>query len=247
MDTFGTLVTGIAALNAVGLLVTAFAERRAGQSPATPLPDTKMQPARLDRIRETFRFFGAWLRSPLRVAAIAPSSTALARLMTAEISGSTGPVIELGPGTGPFTRALLARSVREEDLALVEFGEPFARALSLAFPHAQTLCIDAAELDTVDLFGGRYAGAVVSGLPLLSMPEKKVEAILRSAFGKLSTDGAFYQFTYGPRCPVSLAVLERLGLKAERISGTFANLPPASVYRLRRAAAFVPQLPKAGN
>lgn len=73
----------------------------------------------------------------------------------------------------------------------------------------------------------------MSGLPLLSMPEQQVEAILRAAFAKLSPTGAFYQFTYGPRCPVSSAVLDRLGLKAERVGGTFANLPPATVYRIR--------------
>ncbi|MEO4001241.1 phospholipid methyltransferase [Mesorhizobium sp. CAU 1732] len=193
-----------------------------------------MTPVPPNSSAERLRFARAWLGSPLKVAAVAPSSRALARLMTSEISASTGPVIELGPGTGPFTRAMLARGVDENDLALVEYGESFARALSSSFPKANTLCMDAAALDTVKLFDGRPAGAVVSGLPLLSMPKPQVEAILRAAFGKLAPTGAFYQFTYGPRCPVPRVVLDRLGLKAERIGGTFANIPPAAVYRLRR-------------
>ncbi|MGK6314630.1 class I SAM-dependent methyltransferase [Neorhizobium sp. DT-125] len=185
-------------------------------------------------VAEAFGFFQAWLRNPLRVAAVAPSGRALASLITSEISQATGPVIELGPGTGAFTRALIARGVREEDLALIEFGSEFAAALHFRFPGARTLWMDAARLRMVDLFDGRQAGAVVSGLPVLSMPPRKVIAILTGAFRKMRPDGAFYQFTYGPRCPVPPRLLDHLGLEAERIGGTLANLPPAAVYRIRR-------------
>ncbi len=68
---------------------------------------------------EAFHFFRAWLAEPLRVAAVAPSGRALAKIMTAEISPQSGPVIELGPGTGAFTRTLIQRGVSEEDLVLV--------------------------------------------------------------------------------------------------------------------------------
>ena len=183
---------------------------------------------------EALGFFQAWLKNPLRVAAIAPSSRSLANLITSEISHNTGPVIELGPGTGAFTRALIARGVRQEDLALIEFGSEFAAALHFHYPRARTLWMDAARLRAVDLFDGRAAGAVVSGLPLLSMPPRKVISILTGAFRKMEPDGALYQFTYGPRCPVSLRLLDHLGLEAERIGGTLANLPPAAVYRIRR-------------
>ncbi|MCV3738903.1 phospholipid methyltransferase [Rhizobium sp. TRM96647] len=183
---------------------------------------------------EALGFFQVWLKTPLRVAAIAPSSRSLANLITSEISHNTGPVIELGPGTGAFTRALIARGVRQEDLALIEFGSEFAAALHFHYPRARTLWMDAARLRAVDLFDGRAAGAVVSGLPLLSMPPRKVISILTGAFRKMEPDGALYQFTYGPRCPVSLRLLDHLGLEAERIGGTLANLPPAAVYRIRR-------------
>lgn len=185
-------------------------------------------------IAETLTFFQEWLRSPLRVAAVAPSSRALASLITGEISRDTGPIIELGPGTGAFTRALLARGVRPQDLALIEAGSEFAVALQARYPAARTLWMDAARLRTVELFDGQPAGAVVSGLPLLSIAPRKVMAILIGAFAKMRPDGAFYQFTYGPRCPVPPRMLDHLGLQAERIGGTLANLPPASVYRLRR-------------
>lgn len=187
-----------------------------------------------ERTAETLSFFQAWLKNPLRVAAIAPSSRSLANLITSEISQDTGPVIELGPGTGAFTRALIARGVRQEDFALIEFGAEFAPALDFHYPRARTLRMDASRLRTVDLFDGRQAGAVVSGLPLLSIPPRKVIAILTGAFRKMRADGALYQFTYGPRCPVPHRLLDHFGLEATRIGGTLANLPPAAVYRIRR-------------
>jgi phospholipid N-methyltransferase len=163
-----------------------------------------------------------------------PSSSVLADAITAEISPATAPVIELGPGTGVFTQALLARGIPEESLALVEYGSDFARVLQFRFPRARTLWMDAARLKDVELFGGARAGAVVSGLPLLSMSPKKVIAILEASFGHLRPEGAFYQFTYGYRCPVPRALLDRLGLKATRLGWTLANVPPAAVYRIRR-------------
>lgn len=183
---------------------------------------------------DQLRFFRSWLAHPLRVAAVVPSSRALAELITSEISPASAPVIELGSGTGVFSRALIERGVPQDQLALIEYGAELAEPLTLRFPAAQVLAIDAEQIDKVDLFGGGRAGAVVSGLPLLSMSQRKVTAILAGAFGQLRPGGAFYQFTYGPRCPVPAAVLDSLGLEAERIGGTLANVPPASVYRISR-------------
>lgn len=182
-------------------------------------------------------FFSAWLRQPHRVAAIAPSSAALASAITAEITPACAPVIELGPGTGVFTRALLARGISETDLALIEYGAEFARILRHRFPAARVVTMDAARLTETPLFGAKRAGAVVSGLPLLAMPARKVTAVLEGAFGHLRAEGAFYQFTYGLGCPVPRRILEPMGLKAVRTGGALINMPPASVYCIRRHAA----------
>jgi phospholipid N-methyltransferase len=179
-------------------------------------------------------FFLSWIRNPLRVAAVAPSGAAIAALMTQEISAETGPVLELGPGTGPFTYALLARGVRQRDLTLIEYGSDFARLLQSRFPHARVLWMDAAWLDKDRLFENAPVGAVVSGLGILTMPPRKVAAILSGAFGYLRPDGAFYQITYGPRCPVPDTILDSLGLEAACIGQTYRNVPPASVYRIVR-------------
>ncbi len=189
-------------------------------------------------VTDTLMFLRTWLRNPLRVGAVAPSGPALARLITADLD-SRAPVIELGPGTGVFTRALLSRGVPAHRLALVEADPKFAGKLARRFPHSRVLSMDAAQLgDTAPLFGNEQAGAVVSGLPLLSMPADKVAAIVEGAFeGHLREDGAFYQFTYGPRCPLPPSLLRRLGLEAVRIGHALLNLPPASVYRIQRIRA----------
>ncbi|KRB07285.1 hypothetical protein [Lysobacter sp. Root690] len=185
---------------------------------------------------DRLQFLRSWAADPLRIAAIAPSGRALSRLITREVEPSQGPVLELGPGTGVFTRALLERGVGESELTLIETEADFGDLLRRRFPRARVLNLDAARLARARVFAAPVVGAVVSGLPLLSMPLRKVMAILTGAFVYLRADGGFYQFTYGPRCPVPRPVLERLGLKATRIGGTLRNLPPASVYRIQRRA-----------
>lgn len=180
-------------------------------------------------------FLRAGLRKPRRIGAVAPSGKALARLVTSEISPAGGPIIELGAGTGALTRALLDRGVPEKQLALVESDPHLARLLRARFPSAQVLAIPAQRLRHVDPFGGNAAASVISGLPLLSMRRREVLSVLRGAFARLERGGAFYQFTYGPRCPVPAVILRRMGLRARRIGWVVNNLPPASVYRIERA------------
>ena len=179
-------------------------------------------------------FFTAWMAAPGRVGAIAPSGTALAELITRDISAKTGPVLELGPGTGAFTYQLLKRGVRQQDLTLIEYGSDFMRLLQLRFPGARVLWMDAARLASERLYEGAPVGAVVSGLPLLNMSPRKVISIVSGAFSYMRPNGAFYQFTYGMRCPVPRPILDRLGLRATLVDRAILNVPPAAVYRLTR-------------
>lgn len=187
-------------------------------------------------LNDTLSFLRAWLRDPRGIGAVTPSGAALARLMTAHVSQLDGPVIELGPGTGALTRALLARGVLPHRLALIEADPHFADALTKRYPKATILRMDAAQLgNTESLFGEERACAVVSGLPLLSMPASQVAAIVQGVFERqLRHDGMFYQFTYGPRCPLPVALLNQLNLQAQRVGGALFNLPPAAVYRISR-------------
>jgi len=179
-------------------------------------------------------FLRAWLAAPLRVAAIAPSGPALARAITAEISAASMPVIEFGPGTGVFTQAILDAGVTPDQLIMIESGADFAALMRTRFPAVRVVEGSAGALSDVVLFGAGTVGAVVSGLPILSMPKPVVLAILGTAFSELRPGGAMYQFTYGYRCPVADSILDTLGLKASRTATVLVNAPPASVYKIER-------------
>ena len=179
-------------------------------------------------------FFREWIKAPLRVAAIAPSSQGLAKAITDGLTGADAPIIELGPGTGVFTAALLARGIAPADIVAIEASPGFAGALAARFPAVKVVCDDAARVKHLTPFGAGAAGAAVCGLPLLSMPPRQVMRILEGSFASMHPASGFRLFTYGPRCPVRQSILERLDLEAERTAFVLFNAPPASVYILRK-------------
>ena len=183
---------------------------------------------------DALSFLLAWAAAPFRIGSVTPSSSSLAALMTRDIGPETGPVLELGPGTGPFTRALLARGVKEEDLTLIESGGDFAALLKRRFPGARIFEMDAVGLRHLPLFEGPVVGAAVSGLPFRLIPPRKTLAILEGVFANLRPDGALYQFTLGQRCPFDQPLLDRLDLEVSRVGRTLRNFPPATVYRIAR-------------
>lgn len=197
---------------------------------------TAMVSGALQGIADAMSFIHAGLARPRQIGALLPSGAALARLITSEVAPLRGGVIELGPGTGVFTRALLDRGVREQDLTLIEANDHFAPLLRRSFPGARLLQRDAARLAASDLLDVGPVCAVISGLPLLNMPLRRVFAIVATAFGQLDAGGALYQFTYGRRCPIPRPILDRLGLKAVVLGRAMRNIPPATVYRISRRA-----------
>lgn len=179
-------------------------------------------------------FVRAWVRAPLRVGAVAPSSARLADAMTQGLTATCGPLIELGPGTGVFTAALLQRQIRAAQVAVIEASESFAAALTLRFPQVAVIHDDAARIRHVSPFGPGGADVVICGLPLLSMPPAKVLRIVAGCMTVLKPAGELRLFTYGQRCPIPAAMLFRLGLVAHRRAFVPLNIPPASVYAVVR-------------
>ncbi len=183
------------------------------------------------KLQETSSFILEWLKSPLVTASVLPSSERLAKRMVKGLNADYAPVIELGPGTGVFTRQLLACGIPEAALILIELNRTFAQKLHAKYPQANVINGAAEALPRLQL---KQAGAVVSGLPFLSMRDKQIDEILRGAFEVMRPGGVFIQFTYGHRCPVKKSILEQHGLIAERNSFVLNNFPPASVYHLRK-------------
>ena len=194
-----------------------------------PFSGLKRQP-----VAAALMFGREWLRAPLLVGAVAPSSPALARAMTAGMSAADGPVIELGPGTGVFTGALLNRGIAADQIAAIEASQRFAAALATSHPGVTVIAADATRVSHLTPFGPAGAATVLCGLPLLSMPPAKVLRILAGSFAALRPGGTFRLFTYGSRCPVSRAMRDRLGLVVRRTAFVALNIPPASVYSLER-------------
>ena len=194
------------------------------------------------RLADEARFLRSWIEQPGVVGAVSPSGRQLARAMAAPVDPARpGPVIELGPGTGPVTEALLARGVAEDRLVLVEFDPGFCALLAKRFPRATVIEGDAYDLAAT--LAGRLrepACAVVSSLPLLLRPPAGRQALLRDAFALMAPGAPFIQFTYGLKSP-----LAGMAGSAERSRPVLLNLPPAHVWVYREAAALPQRAPLA--
>lgn len=175
-------------------------------------------------------FLGQMLRRPTQVVAIAPSSAAVARKMTEGVENTTGPVVEIGPGTGSFTRAILKRGVAPERLTLLETNPEFCKALARDFPGVTVLNRPAQDIRDLGL---RDIGAVISGVPVLARPTIQRDVVGR-AFDVMAQNGFFTQITYAPHSPISEEMQRELGLFANHRGIVWNNLPPARVYEFRR-------------
>ena len=186
-----------------------------------------------ESLDDDMRFFRTWFERPLRVGAVTPSSKALARTMAAFIDpAAPGPIIELGPGTGPITEALITQGIDPARLVLVEFDATFCRLLRARYPSATVLQGDAYGLKRIlGNFLREPAAAVVSGLPLFTKPLRVRLRLLFEAFGLMLPGAPFVQFTYNAVAPIPTR-LDRVRVEAsERV---WMNIPPARVWVYRR-------------
>ena len=176
---------------------------------------------------EYVRFISRLLASPRNVGAIAPSGHMLADAMVAPLP-LAGPILELGPGPGAFTQALLKKGLPAAQLTLVERDPEFVRTLQKKFPGVKVILGDALQLAQVlpDL---KYAG-VISGLPLLNFPEAAREKLLQDILDHLQPGAPFVQFSYGLRSPLP----EMENVSVTKAAYIWNNLPPARVWVYRR-------------
>jgi phosphatidylethanolamine/phosphatidyl-N-methylethanolamine N-methyltransferase len=188
------------------------------------------KPLRLD---DEVRFLRSWIEKPLHMGAVMPSSKLLARTMAQYVDvDSKGPVIELGPGTGAITNALLEHGVDQKRLVLVEYNPGFCALLRDRYPQARVVQGDAYALrDSLGDLLDAPASAVVSGLPLVTKPMLTRLKLIRDAFLALAPGAPFVQFTYSvaPPIPKSLP-----GVSTEASERIWMNLPPARVWVYRK-------------
>jgi len=185
------------------------------------------------RLDDEVRFIRSWLERPLSTGAVTPSGKLLARTMARYVDpNSTGPVVELGPGTGPVTEALVEAGVDPARLVLVEFNPTFCRLLRSRYPEATLVQGDAYSMRRLlEALLRQPAAAVVSGLPLVTKPVKQRLRLIRDAFELMVPGAPFVQFTYSVASPLP----KRLGgFSAESSERIWMNLPPARVWVYRK-------------
>ena len=185
------------------------------------------------RIDDEVQFLRSWIEKPLSTGAVMPSGKLLARAMARLVDTQTpGPIIELGPGTGPVTEALVAHGVDPARLVLVEFNPVFCRLLRSRYPEATVVQGDAYRLK--HLLGSLLrepAAAIVSGLPLFNKPLRTRLRLIADAFGLLLPQAPFIQFTYAVVSPIPRNLP---GVHARSTERIWRNLPPAQVWVYRK-------------
>ncbi len=182
------------------------------------------------------RFLRNWITKPGLTGAVSPSGKALAAAMANEVpAAGEWPVLELGPGTGPVTAALIGHGVAAERIVAVEFNPDFCALLVQRFTGLNVVEGDAYDL-AMSLppgLAGPYAAAV-SSLPLLNRPLEARLALIEAALDRVLPGGKLIQFSYGLGPPVK-AVPGRFTVR--QAAFVLNNLPPARVWVYRRAGA----------
>lgn len=187
------------------------------------------------KFEEEIRFFKGWMDKPKAVGSIFPTSSVTARRMASVIDVGSGlPVLELGPGTGVITRAILERGVEPHRLYCVEHSKNFVRDLRREFPGVNLIQGDAFGLHVAL---GERAGltfdCVVSAVPLLNFSTERRVAFVNDVLSRIPSGRPVIQITYGPMSPVPVG---RGDYVVEHFDFVIRNLPPAQLWIYRRGS-----------
>lgn len=185
------------------------------------------------RIPDEVRFLRQWFDNPLKTGAVAPSSPALARRMASYIDPEReGKVLELGPGTGVVTNAVIGQGVEPGRILAVEYSNQFVDILNDRFAGATVLQGDAYDFEAIrqDHIEEPLA-AVVSSLPLFTKPLDQRIRLLELCLEVLQPGAPFIQFSYAlvPPVPANVGSFE-----IESSPWVIGNIPPARVWVYRR-------------
>ncbi len=188
------------------------------------------------RFDEELRFFKGWIDKPRAVGSIVPTSSFTARKMASVINPSSGlPVLELGPGTGVITKAILGAGVAPSQLTCVEYSEDFARHLRRDFPGVDIIQGDAFNLDvTLGDKRDTVFDSIISGVPLLNFPVPQRVAYLEDLLDRLPAGRPVVQLTYGPKSPVPPG---KGNYTVEHFDFILRNIPPTQLWIYRRGHA----------
>jgi len=181
---------------------------------------------------DTLRFLGRLIARPVTTGAVAPSGPALSRAMAAQIpANAEGPILELGPGTGVVTAAILERGIAAERITAVEYDRDFAAVVASRYPGVHVINGDA--FDLARTLGNRPPqgfAAILSSMPLVNFPMAMRERLLADVLDRLQPGAPFIQFSYRLRSPVPPPA----GVTVVQAAFILMNVPPARVWVYRR-------------
>ncbi len=173
------------------------------------------------------------LRNPRQLGAIAPSSRHLGALLARHAAvDDHSPIVELGGGSGSLTRAMIKSGIAPERIYVIELEPTLATYLKTALPNVNVIHGNATDLRKIlppEVLGKVHR--VVSGLPMINMPEAVRGEILESCFDIMAPGGAYLQYTYSLRSSINDKVY---GLTKKRLGTIFLNIPPATVWQYTR-------------
>ena len=198
----------------------------------------EMRKALAQKFDDELRFFKGWMDKPKAVGSIVPTSSVTARKMASVINPGSGlPVLELGPGTGVITRAILRHGVKPQNLYSVEYSTDFVRHLRKHYPGVNVIQGDAFDLGkTLGPVGEMTFDAAISGVPLLNFPVAQRVAYIEDVLDRLPAGRPVVQLTYGPLSPVPAG---RGNYTVEHFHFVLRNIPPTQLWIYRRPAGGV--------
>ncbi len=190
----------------------------------------------VQRFDEELRFFKGWIDKPRAVGSIIPTSSVTSRRMASVINPQSGlPVLELGPGTGVITKAILETGIAPEKLWTVEFSEDFVEHLRRDFPRVNVIQGDAFNLDeTLGEHRDLTFDSIISGVPLLNFPVPQRVAYVEDLLDRMPAGRPIVQLTYGPKSPVPPG---KGNYTVEHFDFIIRNLPPTQLWIYRRPRA----------
>ena len=182
---------------------------------------------------EEIRFFKGWRQNMKAVGSIIPTSGVTARRMASVVNPHSGlPVLELGPGTGVITKAILARGIKPESLTAIEYSTDFYNQLLRSYPGVNFVNGDAFDLDaTLGEHKGQMFDSVISAVPLLNFPMHQRVSLIEDLLSRIPVGRPVVQISYGPLSPV-VAMPDRYQIT--HLDFVVRNIPPAQLWTYRR-------------
>ena len=179
-----------------------------------------------DKMKLLYLWFKNYIKHPLEIGAIFPTSKITSKLMASELDiKKDSIVVELGPGTGKITQAILDKGVNEKNLILVEINNQFSNALKIKYPQVEIFTEDAVSF--FEKFEERYKrkiDIIISAIPLVSLDKNNNDLLCDLAMKNLSAKGKFIQITYFIKCSFSENIIKKLQLKKNLVGFSLINL-----------------------